>query len=203
MFYIVFFVFLLSMQGIESGLVPIFFNMFMNDAFYFIQKCDFVNYADDDTLSRIESKMESLMECWKNDSEVTIEWFHNNFMEANTSKFQFMLLKSFTSKEDLPRHILMNTTRIERESHVKLFLVIIDDKLKCNKYIDVLCKIANRQMNVLCRFRNVFNIEEGELIHNTFILANLNYCLIVWHFCDTASICKNGENSGKSLTIFT
>ncbi len=100
------------------------------------------------------------MECWMHDSEVTIDWFHNNFMEANPSKSQFMLLKSFTGKEDLPDRILMNNTRIECESQVKLLGVIIDDKL--NKHIEVLCKNANRQINVLHRFGNVFNIEETE-----------------------------------------
>ncbi len=38
------------------------FNIFMNDAFLnFIQKCDFVNYADDDSLSNIASTIESFM----------------------------------------------------------------------------------------------------------------------------------------------
>ncbi len=32
-----------------SGLGPILFNIFNNDIFYFIEKCDFINYADDDT----------------------------------------------------------------------------------------------------------------------------------------------------------
>ncbi len=43
-------------------------NIFMNDAVYFIQKCDFVNYVDGDTLSKIASTMESLMECLIHDS---------------------------------------------------------------------------------------------------------------------------------------
>ncbi len=47
-----------------AGLEPIIFNIFMNDAFYFIQKCDFFNYADDDTLSKMASTIESLMESW-------------------------------------------------------------------------------------------------------------------------------------------
>ncbi len=45
---------------------------------------------------------------------------------------------------------------------------------------------ANRQSNLLYRFRYIFNIEERKLIHNTFILVNFNYCPIVWHFCDKA-----------------
>ncbi len=64
-------------------------------------------------------------------------------METNPSNFHFMLLKSFASNEDLPDNILINNIRIERESQVKLFGVIIDDKLNFNKHIDVLCKNAN------------------------------------------------------------
>ncbi len=84
-----------------------------------------------------------------------------------------MLLKSFTSKKDFPDYILINNTRIEHETQVKLLGVIIDDKLKFNKHIDVLYKNAHRQINVLFRFRNGFNVEEKEVIHN-FILANIN-----------------------------
>ncbi len=40
-----------------SGLGPIIFNIFVNDAFYFIQMSDFVNYADNNTLSYITSAM--------------------------------------------------------------------------------------------------------------------------------------------------
>ncbi len=71
-----------------SGLEHIIFNIVINDAFYFIQKCDFDNYADDDTLSKIGSMMEYFMECSIHDSEVAID-----FIEANPSKFQFVLLK--------------------------------------------------------------------------------------------------------------
>ncbi len=52
-----------------------------------------------------------------------------------------------------------------------------DEKLKLNKHIDVLYKNANKQINVLYRFRNVFIIDEKGIIHNIFILANVNYCL--------------------------
>ncbi len=54
--------------------------------------------------------MDSLMECLIHDSEVAIDWFHNKFKKENPSKFQFMLLKPLTIKEDLPDHILINNT---------------------------------------------------------------------------------------------
>ncbi len=54
-------------------------------------------------------------------------------------------------------------------------------------------------MNVFYRFKNVFNIDEKDIIHNTFILANFNYCPIVWHVCDKASICKMEKTQEKAL----
>ncbi len=52
------------------------------------------------------------MEALKHNSRIAIEWFHQNFMEANPSKFQFMLMKSFTNKELLPNFIDINEFRV-------------------------------------------------------------------------------------------
>ncbi len=65
--------------------------------------------------------------------------------------------------------------------------ITIDDKLKFDKHIDIPCKSAARQINVLYRFRGIFDIKEREVIHNTFILANCPYCPLV---CDTLSTRK-------------
>ncbi len=40
-----------------SGLGPIIFNIFNNDIFYFIEKCDFIKHADDDTLSNFQVQL--------------------------------------------------------------------------------------------------------------------------------------------------
>ncbi len=56
-----------------SWLGPIIFNIFNNDIFYFIVKCEFINYADDDTLSKVSSSIDTLMEALKHDSKIAIE----------------------------------------------------------------------------------------------------------------------------------
>ena len=33
------------------------------------------------------------------------------------------------------------------------------------------------------RFKGIFNLKEREIMYNTFILSNFNYCPIIWHFC--------------------
>ncbi len=107
-----------------------------------IEKCDFINYADDDTISKVSSSIDALIEALKHDSKIATEWFHRIFMEANPSKCQFMLMKSCTSKELLPNFIDINDTRIERESQIKLLGITIDNKLQFDKHIDILCKNA-------------------------------------------------------------
>ncbi len=49
-------------------------------------------------------------------------------------------MKSFTSIELLLNFIDINDTRIERESQIKLLGITVDDKLKFDKHIDILCK---------------------------------------------------------------
>ncbi len=60
-----------------------------------------------------------LLKALKHDSKIAIEWFHQNCMEANPSKFQFMVIKSFISKELLPKFIDINDTRIETKVIVR------------------------------------------------------------------------------------
>ncbi len=172
-----------------------------NDIFYFIEKCDFINYADEDTFSKVSSSVDALMEALKHHSKIAIEWFHHNIMEANPPKFQFMLMKSFTSKELLTNFTDINDTRIERESQIKLLEITIADKLKFDKHIEVLCKNAARQINVLYRFSGIFDIKEREVIRNTFILANFNYCPLVCHCCDKSSTKKIVKTQERALRL--
>ncbi len=185
-----------------SGLGPFLFNISNKHIFYFIEKCDFIIYADDDTLSKVSSSIDALVEALKHDSKIAIEWFHQNIIETNPSKFQFMLMKSLTSKELLPNFIDINDTRIERASQVKLLGITIDDKLKFDKHIDILCKNAAKQINVLYRFHGIYDIKEREVIHNTFILANFNYWPLVWHFCDKSSTRKIEKTQERTLRLF-
>ncbi len=65
----------------------------------------------------------------------------------------------------------------------------IDNKLKFDKDVDKLYESAARQLNILnilnilYRFRGIFDIKEKNIMYNTFILSNFNYCSIILHFC--------------------
>ncbi len=75
-------------KGIPQGsaLGPFLLNVFMNDIFYFMEICDLVNNADDNTLSVIERTVQMVLSALKKDVENAMNWFKDNFMQANRGK---------------------------------------------------------------------------------------------------------------------
>ncbi len=102
------------LQG--SGLRPFLFNVFMNDIFYFMEVCDLLNYADNNTLSIIGNTVNLVISALKKDAENAMLWFINNFMQANPTKFQFMIMQKYTSKEIIPDSIEIHGITIIRQA---------------------------------------------------------------------------------------
>ncbi len=58
-----------------SGLGPFLFNVFMNDIFYFMEICDLLNYADDNTLSIIRNTVNLVISALTKDADNAMLWF--------------------------------------------------------------------------------------------------------------------------------
>lgn len=69
--------------------------------------------------------------------------------------------------------------KINAEESVKIVGILIDDKLKSDKHIDNLYKHVPGQISIWYKFTAIFNFKEKELIHNTYVTSNFNYCPIV------------------------
>ncbi len=66
----------------------------------------------------------------------------------------------------------------------------IDNKLKFNKHVENLCIVAVSQLNVLNRFRGIFDInEKGHLVLYSYFQISTN-CPIIWHFYDKTTLTK-------------
>ena len=174
-------------KGVPQGscLGPVIFNIFTNDLFYVLKSCNLSNYADDNTIHSTKSSLDLVMASLKVDAENATKWFSDNYMQANASKFQFMLLRPLSFDDSVPNQIIVDDTEILRNDSIKFLGVTIDDKLKFDLHVSNLCVKAGRQLNVLYRFKNVFSIEDKKTLYQTFILSNFNYCPIVWNFCNT------------------
>ena len=82
------------LNGVPQGSVlgPLLFNIFLNDIFLSLQKCDLANYADDSTLYTSDKSISNVMKSLSHNFTILSKWFYNNFMLLNPNKLSFMLL---------------------------------------------------------------------------------------------------------------
>ena len=120
-------------------------------------------------------------------------------MQANPEKFQVMFMKSINSPEEFPDCLTVDNIVIERQHSVKLLGITIDEKLKFDEHVEIICKKASRQLNVLYRFKKIFSEKEKSTMYRTFVLANFNYCPIVWSFCGVMHMRKMEKIQERAL----
>ena len=190
-------------KGVPQGSIlgPLIFNIFINDIFYIIKKGTLYNYADDNTLSFIHKNLNILKEILQGESILLIQWFTENLMKANPDKFQAICIGQKT--HDAISSFQLNDTVIHCEDNVTLLGVNIDFMLNFNDHISDICKKASQQLAVLKRIGR-FLTKHGKLtIFKSFIMSNLNYCPLTWHFCNQASINKMEKIQERALRFIS
>ena len=188
-------------KGVPQGSIlgPLLFNVFMNDMFYFIERCLLYNYADDNFLSKPAPTINELVLHLKHDSKITIEWFRENAMQANPTKFQFMVI---SSKDYVEIKISIDeNTEITSEPHIKALGVTIDSKLNFSEHISIICKKAARQLNALARIARFLKTDSKMILYKSFVMSNFNYCPNVWHFCGKVNNNKLEKIQARALRI--
>ena len=77
-----------------SLLGPMLFNIFANDVIYVISNTgSFCNYADDNTIGFCHHGINISKTKLEEGSKMTLNWFDENHMNANISKFQSIILR--------------------------------------------------------------------------------------------------------------
>ena len=84
-----------------------------------------------------------------------------------------------------PIMVDINGCNVQTSDCVKLLGIHIDDKLRFQKHISVICSRASRQINAMNRVSKFLSKDCKTKLYNAFILSNFLYCSIVWHFCSS------------------
>ena len=183
-------------KGVPQGSVlgPLLFNIFINDLLLkFDGLCSLYNYADDNTIGTSHINVSILKSWLEKYTEVAIEWFEKNLMQANASKFQAIVMKSG------PGHVRMDLN-VSNEvltsvDWVKLLGVQLDGKLNFDHNVSALCLRASFKIRALSRIGRFISEDCRMKLYDSFILPNFLYCSIVWHFGSKSSASIEGWKS--------
>ena len=160
-----------------SDLVPLLFNLFINDLFFVI-KTYVCYYADDNTPYTVDMCLGDLMaklECAVNSAK---ERFRYNGMTPYSGKYHVLICgHRFESMVCRIRKSLVVETHF-----VELLDIQIDSKLKFETHIETVCKKASQKLNVFSRLVSFIPFHKRKILMQAYFYARFSYSLLVWMF---------------------
>ena len=169
-------------KGVPQGSIlgPCLFNIFMNDFCWIFNLAKLGNYADDNTLIVTREHLHEVKEVLESEAGVAIQWFDENHMKANPSKFQFI---PFSKKESI-NSIKLGECEIQPSNAVELLGITVDRKLNFSQHVEKIVKKAALKLNALRRKSKWLDTDVKKDYGRTFVLSNFTYCPMVWYFCN-------------------
>ena len=187
-------------SGVPQGSVlgPILFNFYINDLFFFIKQATMYNYADDNTLAYFSKSLPDLVRVLEKEAGNALSWLEQNEMIANPDKFHALFVKK-DQTNTCGIKLDFSGQSIQSEENVKLLGVTLDYKLNFDQHISNICKKAASQLNVLKRLKSFIGFAEKEILVQSFVYSNFNYCPLVWYFSSSKSLQKIEKIQERAL----
>ena len=103
-------------------------------------------------------------------------------MIVNPGKSQSIIIESNKVKINL-QSLKINYNSTETSKSVKLLGIEIGNHLNFQLHVSTICKKPAGQLNALLCLKYFLNQDQRNIIVNSFIYSNINYCPLIWHFC--------------------
>ena len=126
-----------------------------------------------------------------------VEWFNSNSLQANPCKFQGILFKGAKKVNDF--RVYVEGTEIEFQSEIDVLGVCIDDGMNFNSHVNNVCKKAGKQVSALQSLTGVLDQKSRMALYQSFVMANCDYCPLVWFFTSGSSISKLEKIQERAL----
>ena len=162
-----------------SCLGPLLFLIFCNDLNLNLTYLSCIQFADDTTLYLTHKNLRVLQACIDHDLSILTDWFKANSLTLNVGKTN-VLLFDYRKKQTSSLEICIAETMIKSVETTKFLGVILDNKLSWkNHYEQLKCKIL-RNYALLCRSKNLLNMQGMKMLYYAQIYSHLSYCVVLW-----------------------
>ena len=188
--------------GVPQGSVmgPLLFIIYINDIFKLKTSSQLVLFADDTTISFASIDMSSLKTTMETDLDLLDNWLKHNRLTVNWAKTNYMCLGTKFNEEI---SLQFGNQQLTRVKQARLLGVTLDDELKLDKHIDLVCSKANRKAYLIGRKLYLFSSKFRTTLFKLFILPNLEYCSSLFIKSSQHNIDQLERCFRKNLKVFT
>ena len=121
----------------------------------------------------------------------------DNFLKLTDDKCHLLIFGNKSTEAS----VSIGNSRINESDYEKLLGVTFDRKLSFKKHIEDLVKKANQKLHALARLSNYIDPIKSEILMNSFIRSQFNYCPLVWMFHDRATNSKSNRIHVRALRL--
>ena len=149
-----------------------------------VKDANLIMYADNHVLYATGLNHNIVPSRLQDQGELAKSWYRDNFLLANTYKFQCLTINPRNIDSDKQTKALqIGDQIITNTPQIKLLGVEIDDWLNFTNHISNICIKVSQKVGVLMRLRNLIPCKAKLTIYKSSILPHLTYCHLVWHTC--------------------
>ena len=181
----------------DSILDSLFFNMFINDLFLFIETDTLCNYADDNTMYYSYKNSNIVISRLRHDFAIIPEWFYENYMVLNPDKCHFLSLGFNIPFPDFyfEKIIIKNVTE------EKIIGIVINNNLNFKSHIKKTCNKASQKLSALARISKLTTPIQMKKLINSFINAQFTDCPLIWMFSSKGCYKRINKIHERSLKL--
>ena len=95
-----------------------------------------------------------------------MQWFKDNEMVANPSKFQLMFLSKY---KNIEKNMSFDGKTIKSSDTVELLGITLDKNINFKRHIQNICHKANNKTKAPFRIRTFLNLEQAQVLSEAYI----------------------------------